>query len=91
MWKCPKCGREFKNTKQDHFCVEPNRIDEYITAQSKDIRPLLQSIRETNHVAAPEATKNIMADADISAVIQKHIGLTPALTMTSSPTSYDGG
>lgn len=20
MWKCPKCGREFKNTEQDHFC-----------------------------------------------------------------------
>ncbi len=22
MWKCPKCGREFKNIQQDHFCVK---------------------------------------------------------------------
>lgn len=22
MWKCPKCGREFKNTNQDHYCGE---------------------------------------------------------------------
>ena len=20
MWKCPKCGREFKNTNQEHYC-----------------------------------------------------------------------
>ena len=32
MWKCPKCGRELKNTEQDHFCVKPNSIDEYIAA-----------------------------------------------------------
>ena len=22
MWKCPKCGREFRNTNQDHYCGE---------------------------------------------------------------------
>lgn len=59
MWKCPKCGREFKNTEQDHFCVNPNCIDEYIVAQPEDVRPLMQSIRETIRTAAPEATEKI--------------------------------
>jgi hypothetical protein len=45
MWKCSKCGRQFKNMEQDHFCVKPNSIDEYIAAQQKDMQPLLQSIR----------------------------------------------
>ena len=22
MWKCPKCGRTFKNTNQEHYCGE---------------------------------------------------------------------
>ena len=59
MWKCPKCGRTFKNTEQDHFCVKPNSIDEYIAAKSEEVRPLLQSIRETIRAAAPEATEKI--------------------------------
>jgi len=59
MWKCPKCGREFKNTEQDHFCVKPNSVDEYIAAQPENVRPLLQSIRETIRAAAPEATEKI--------------------------------
>ena len=21
IWKCPKCGREFKNTNQDHYLL----------------------------------------------------------------------
>ena len=30
MWKCPKCGKEFKNTNQNHYCgKKPENIDEY--------------------------------------------------------------
>ena len=59
MWKCPNCGRTFKNTEQEHFCVKPHSIDEYIAAQPEEVRPLLQSIRETICAAAPEATEKI--------------------------------
>lgn len=59
MWKCPKCGREFKNKEQDHFCVKPNSIDEYIAAQPEDVQSLMQSIRGTIRAAAPEATEKI--------------------------------
>lgn len=55
MWKCSKCELEFKNTNQDHFCVKPNSIDEYIAAQPDDVRPLLHDIRETIRAAAPDA------------------------------------
>jgi len=35
MWKCPKCGREFARQNQDHYCVKPQSIDEYIAAQDE--------------------------------------------------------
>ena len=48
MWICPKCGREFKKTNQDHFCgEEPANIDEYISIQSDDVRVVLAKVRET--------------------------------------------
>ena len=86
MWKCPKCGREFKNTNQDHYCVKLNSIDEYIAAQPEDVRPLLQSIRETIRAAAPEATEKISWQMPTFwqgenlihfAAFKKHIGLYP--------------
>lgn len=86
MWKCPKCGREFKNTEQDHFCMKPNNIDEYIAAQLDDVRLLLQSIRENIRAAAPEATEKISWQMPTFwqgenlihfAVFKKHIGLYP--------------
>lgn len=34
MWKCPKCGREFKKKEQSHYCGEKSKnIDEYIVRQ----------------------------------------------------------
>ena len=37
MWKCPKCGREFKKKGQSHYCGEkPKTIDEYILSQDED-------------------------------------------------------
>lgn len=39
MWKCPKCGRSFKNENQSHYCGKaPETIDEYILAQDEEIQ-----------------------------------------------------
>lgn len=59
MWKCPKCGREFKNAEQSHFCGKINTIDDYIADQPEEVKPLLKSIRKTIRAAAPEATEKI--------------------------------
>jgi len=60
MWKCPKCGREFKNTNQNHSCGDkPAGIDEYIAAQPEEIQPVLVKVRETIRAAAPEAVEKI--------------------------------
>lgn len=86
MWKCPNCGREFENNKQDHFCVKPNSIDEYIAVQPEDVRPLLQNIRETIRAAAPEAIEKISWQMPTFwqgeniihfAAFKKHIGIYP--------------
>ena len=45
MWKCPKCGREFSRQEQDHYCVKPKNIDEYISAQDEAFQPGLKEIR----------------------------------------------
>jgi len=60
MWKCGECGREFKNTNQNHSCGEkPATIDEYIAAQSGEVRAILDKVRETVRAAAPDATEKI--------------------------------
>jgi len=60
MWKCPKCGREFKNPNQTHFCGDkPASIDEYIAAQSEDLQSVLIKVRETIRSTAPDATEKI--------------------------------
>ena len=52
MWKCPECGREFKNTNQNHSCgVTPASVDEYIAVQSADVQSILIKVRETIGVA----------------------------------------
>ncbi|WP_051015672.1 iron chaperone [Desulfitobacterium dichloroeliminans] len=92
MWKCPKCSRVFKSMDQGHFCGKPNNIDEYIAAQQEDLRPLLQSIRETIRAAAPEATEKISWQMPTFwqgenlihfAAFKKHIGLYPGGEATS--------
>jgi uncharacterized protein YdhG (YjbR/CyaY superfamily) len=86
MWKCPKCGRELKNEEQKHFCIKPNSIDEYIAEQPEEMRPLLQSIRETIREAAPDAIEKISWQMPTFwqkenlihfAAHKKHIGLYP--------------
>lgn len=86
MWRCPKCGREFKNMEQNHFCEKPNNIDEYIAAQQENVRPVLQVIREAISKAIPEATEKISWQMPTFwqgkniihfAAFKKHIGLYP--------------
>jgi len=60
MWKCEKCGREFKNINQNHYCGDaPATIDEYIAAQPEAVHPLLTKVREIIRAAAPDAVEKI--------------------------------
>ena len=87
MWKCPKCGRSFKNENQSHYCGKaPETIDEYILAQDEGIRDQLRSVRETIHKELPDATEKISWSMPTwwqrhniihFAANKKHIGLYP--------------
>lgn len=47
MWKCPKCGKEFKNTNQSHYCGEkPKTVEEYILSQDEEKQSDLFAIRQ---------------------------------------------
>ena len=60
MWKCPKCGKEFKNTNQSHYCGEkPKTIEEYILCQDKEKQSDLFLIHQTLKQALPEAEERI--------------------------------
>ena len=60
MWKCPKCGREFKKKEQSHYCGEkPKTIDEYILSQDADKQEALRQIRQLLRNALPEAEERI--------------------------------
>jgi uncharacterized protein YdhG (YjbR/CyaY superfamily) len=84
MWRCEKCGREFKNLNQDHYCGEIKTVDEYIADQPEAVRPLLQKVREAIHAGAPEAVEKIAWDLPAFwqgeyivcfAASKKHIGI----------------
>jgi uncharacterized protein YdhG (YjbR/CyaY superfamily) len=87
MWQCPKCGREFKNTNQDHFCWEPPKtIDAYIAEQSEEVRPLLKQVRDTLRAELPYAEERISWSMPTYwhkqniihfAAFKNHIGLYP--------------
>ena len=60
IWKCPKCGREFKKKEQSHYCGEkPKTIDEYILSQDTDKQEALRQIRQILRNALPEAEERI--------------------------------
>ena len=60
MWKCPKCGKEFKNINQSHYCGEkPKTIEEYILRQDAEKQADLLLIRQTLRQALPEAEERI--------------------------------
>ena len=87
MWKCPKCGKEFKNRNQSHFCGEkPKTIEEYIMRQDEEKQSDLFLIRQTLQQALPEAEERISwsmptywKDHNILhfAASKKHIGFYP--------------
>ena len=85
-WKCPKCGREFSRQGQDHYCLKPQTIDEYIALQDEKVRPRLNRIRTILRNAIPDAEERISwsmptywKDRNIIhfAAFKKHIGLYP--------------
>ena len=87
MWQCPKCGRDFKNQNQTHYCSnKPTTIDEYIATQAEEVRPILEKIRKTIQKAAPKSVEKISYSIPAFwqdeiliyfAAFKKHIGIYP--------------
>jgi len=85
-WKCPKCGREFRRQNQDHYCLKPQNIEEYIAAQDETVQPKLKEIREILKSALPEAEERMSWSMPTYwkgrniihfAASKKHLGLYP--------------
>ncbi len=85
-WKCPKCGRQFSRQNQDHYCVKPQTIEDYITAQEASARPKLEQLRRVIRDAIPEAEETISWSMPTFrkgknlihfAAFKNHIGLYP--------------
>ena len=92
-WKCPKCGREFSRQDQDHYCVKPRTIDEYIAAQEEAIRPVLCQVRGILQSALPEAEERISWSMPTYwkgrniihfAAAKKHLGIYPGDEATAA-------
>ena len=87
MWQCPKCGREFKNRNQNHFCGDkPKTIDAYIAAQAESVQPYLHQVRDAIRAALPDAQERILWSMPTYwnrhniihfAAFKNHIGLYP--------------
>ena len=87
MWKCPKCGRTFKNENQSHYCGKaPETVDEYILSQDEGVREQLQSVRSAIRSELPDAKEKISWSMPTYwdgqniihfAASKKHIGLYP--------------
>ena len=87
MWTCPKCGRNFRNCHQSHYCGKaPETIEEYIREQPEEVQPILRQLQETIHGAIPGAKEKISWSMPTFwkgrnliqfAASQKHIGLYP--------------
>ncbi|MFT8363312.1 MAG: DUF1801 domain-containing protein [Sporolactobacillus sp.] len=86
MWKCPNGGYVFENEEQTHVCAKSSVVDDYIATQPEEVRPLLQSIRRTIRMTAPEAIEKIAYRRPTFwqgenlihfAAFKKHIGLYP--------------
>ena len=85
-WKCPRCGREFSRQGQDHYCIRPRTVEEYIAAQDEKLRPVLQELRAILQSALPEAEERISWSMPTYwkgrnilhfAASKKHLGLYP--------------
>lgn len=86
-WKCPKCGREFQNINQSHYCgKKPQTIDEYILFQDEEKQADLYLLRQILQQTLPEAEKRISWSMPTYrknhnilhfAAAKKHIGFYP--------------
>ncbi len=85
-WKCPVCGREFSRKGQDHYCIRPQTIDDYIAARDASVRPRLERLRAVIHEAIPDAEESISWSMPTFrkgrnlihfAAFRQHIGLYP--------------
>lgn len=93
MWKCPKCGRSFKNTNQDHYCGKaPETVEEYILRQTEEVQPFLQQIDAAIRAAIPDVTPKIAwsmptywknGNVIQFAAFKKHIGFYPGAEAVS--------
>ena len=86
MWTCPKCGRQFSRTEQQHYCGKPQTVDEYLDAQDEKVRPKLDQIRLILRTALPDAEERLSWSMPTFwkgkniihfAAAKKHIGLYP--------------
>ena len=92
-WKCPKCGREFSRQNQDHYCVKPRNIDDYIAAQDEKYQPVLREVRAVLRNVLPEAEERISWSMPTYwkgrniihfAASKNHLGLYPGEEATSA-------
>ena len=87
MWICPKCGRPFQNTEQDHYCGKPPAtIEAYIAAQPEEAQDYLRQINAAIKASIPEAKEKISWSMPAYwkgrnliqfAAFKRHIGLYP--------------
>lgn len=60
MWTCPKCGRQFKRTNQEHFCGKaPATVEEYIELQAAETHPYLNEMRKMIRESVPTVKERI--------------------------------
>ena len=60
MWTCPKCGRTFKRTNQDHYCGKaPETVEEYIASRLPETHAHLTALRALLLRCAPQAEERI--------------------------------
>ena len=85
-WKCPKCGREFSRQNQDHYCLKPQNMEEYIALQDESLQPRLRQLRSIIRNAIPDAEERMSWSMPTYwkghniihfAAAKKHIGLYP--------------
>ena len=86
MWKCPKCGRNFSRNEQQHYCVKPQTVEEYIEAQDDAVKPYRHEMRQILRTALPDAQEKISWSMPTYwkgqnilhfAASKKHLGLYP--------------
>ena len=87
MWKCPKCGRTFRNENQHHYCGKaPETVDDYILTQDENVREKLEKVRAVLKSELPDAQEKISWSMPTYwkgyniihfAAAKKHIGLYP--------------